>query len=221
MLYATRIPLFVVGAQRVAQYGFQQNPLIEALYEPHQLTTATAGRRLAGYAIDSLLFPALLYASLLMGFAVAGSDPEGTSSSESVVTGIIVTLLIGAFVSWVVWWIVCAVDGQSPAKRMLGMYVMKQDGTRGGFGTMLLRELLIKALLGGLLGAITFGIYSLLAAIWCLWDRDRQCLWDKIGSTYVAHSPHGFKPATAGELWQRGEPPPLLRANQPAGRGGL
>ena len=33
-------------------------------------------------------------------------------------------------------------------------------------------------------------------------------LWDKVGSTYIAHSPSGFRPLTANEMRIRGEDPP-------------
>ena len=121
-------------------------------------------------------------------------------------------LFAGFLIGWVVWWCICAVNGQSPAKQMLGMYVIRQDGTRAGFGTMCLRQLVLKGLIGQILGAITLGIYSLLAALWCTWDRDHQCLWDKMGSTYVGWSPNGIKPATGAELWRRGMAPPAYRS---------
>jgi hypothetical protein len=60
----------------------------------------------------------------------------------------------------------------------------------------------LKMIVGWVLGTITGGIYSILAGLWCTWDKNRQCLWDKMGTTYVAHSPNGFKPETATERAQ-------------------
>ena len=35
-------------------------------------------------------------------------------------------------------------------------------------------------------------------------------LWDKVISTYIAHSPQGYRPPTAEELRMRGEEPPAV-----------
>ena len=46
-----------------------------------------------------------------------------------------------------------------------------------------------------MVGAIFFGIGWFIAALWCTWDKDRQCLWDKIIETYVVYAPSGFADA--------------------------
>ena len=119
-------------------------------------------------------------------------------------------LLLGTLVlGWYIWFIFTAQDGQTPAKKILGMYVIKADGSRAGGGYMALRELVFRGIVGGVAGSICF-VYSFLAPMWCLWDKDRQCLWDKMGSTYVARSPFGFNPLTAGELRMAGQPLPAF-----------
>ena len=158
--------------------------LIESCSPPEQLQTATQGRRLAGYIVDS----------------------------------IIVVLTFG--VGWLVWLLLVAPRGQSPGKQLLGMYIIRADGSRAGGGYTWVRELIIKTLLFGaifaILGAFTGGLGQLLwviPAVWCVWDAERQCLWDKVASTYVAHSPEGL-PARphvdAGAV--HGGPPPRAAA---------
>ena len=119
----------------------------------------------------------------------------------------IITLVIG----WFIWFCIVARNGQTPAKQLLRMYTMKSDGTRAGGGYTWLREWIVKGLVTGLLSAITAGFYGLIAALWCLWDRDRQCLWDKMAGTYIAYSPNGYKPMTANELRGAGLPLPARR----------
>ena len=46
---------------------------------------------------------------------------------------------------------------------------------------------------------VSSGIGFVVAALWLLWDRDRQCLWDKIAQTHVAYSPYGYIPQTLEE----------------------
>ena len=154
---------------------------IEAFYPPEQLQTASQGRRLGGWALDGLVT--------------------------------IVTLGVG----WVIWFLIVAQRGQTPGKQMLGMYIMREDGSRAGGWYTILREIVVKVLLFGtvisVIAGATNGVGELLwlpAALWCTWDRERQCLWDKVTSTYIAHSPEGYRPPTADELRMRGEEPPAV-----------
>ena len=111
----------------------------------------------------------------------------------------ILTLYIG----WLIWAAIVAQRSQTPGKQLLSMYVMRDDGTRSGGAFMyFLRDGVVKGLLFSLLGALTLGILWLLAALWCIWDRERQCLWDKVSGTYVAYSPRGIRPPTAREMIQ-------------------
>ena len=154
---------------------------IEAFYPPEQLQTASQGRRLGGWALDWL----------------------------------IVTVTLG--VGWLIWFLIVAQRGQTPGKQMLGMYIMREDGSRAGGWYTMLREIVVKILLFGtvisVISGATNGVGGLLwipAALWCTWDRERQCLWDKVTSTYIAHSPQGYRPPTAEELRMRGEEPPAV-----------
>lgn len=111
----------------------------------------------------------------------------------------LVISVITLYIGWTVWFIFTARNGQTPGKQLVGLYVIREDGTRAGGWYMWLREWLVKGLLFGLLGALTGGIVSLLAMLWLLWDRDRQCLWDKVSSTHVGYSPYRFRPLTKRE----------------------
>jgi len=120
------------------------------------------------------------------------------------VTFSILTLGIG----WFIWFCIVAPRGQTPGKQLVGLYIMKEDGTRAGGGYTWLREFVIKGLLFGVVAAITLYVLWILAALWCIWDRERQCLWDKVGNTYVAWSPLGYRPPTASDLFIAGLPMP-------------
>ena len=149
--------------------------LIESHYPPGELETATAGRRLGAYVLDSLIG--------------------------------LVTLGLG----WLIWFAIVAPRGQSPGKQILGLYIMRSDATRAGGGFTWVREFLVKGILfGGLIATVTLWIGWLLAALWLLWDRDRQCLWDKVTDTHVAYSPQGFIPMTANEMRMSGMEPPSM-----------
>ncbi|HSH58253.1 MAG TPA: RDD family protein [Acidimicrobiales bacterium] len=99
---------------------------------------------------------------------------------ESILIG--VTLLIG----WLVWSLIVWKDGQTPAKQMLGMRVLKlQTGTKATWGTMFVREIIGKTI-GGIAGFFTFGILTFML----LWDRNNQEVWDKVAGSIVVDDAH-------------------------------
>jgi len=87
----------------------------------------------------------------------------------------IVTLAIG----WLIWAFIVSKNGQGPAKSVLGMRVVKlptsRHATRG--------EMFVRWLVKRIMGAIP--IVGLLSALWILWDKNRQALWDKVVDTVV------------------------------------
>ena len=60
-----------------------------------------------------------------------------------------VLMIITAFIGWLIWALIVAKDGQSPAKQLLGMRVVKlRTGTKATWGTMFLRDAILKPLIG-------------------------------------------------------------------------
>jgi uncharacterized RDD family membrane protein YckC len=93
----------------------------------------------------------------------------------------VVTLALG----WFIWSLIVWKDGQTPAKKVLGMKVLKlQTGSTATWGNMFLREIVGK-ILGSIVGSITFGITTFML----LWDKNRQEIWDKIAGTIVIDDP--------------------------------
>lgn len=133
-------------------------------YETPEFELASQGRRLGAFVLDALLG--------------------------------VVTLGIG----WLIWFLVIARRGQTPAKQILGLHIVRADGTAAGFWWTVLREIVLKvgafALLdfvlgradGTIAGYITLAVF-VVAALWCVWDTYRQCLWDKVARTWVVHLP--------------------------------
>ena len=92
-----------------------------------------------------------------------------------------VLMVVTLFIGWLIWQLIVASKGQSPAKQMLGMRVVKlRTATRATWGTMFLREVVLKPLIG-----IGLGWFFGLVYFWLLWDKNRQELWDKMISTVV------------------------------------
>lgn len=107
-------------------------------------------------------------------------------------------------IGWLIWFAIVAPRGQSPGKALLSLYVIREDGQVAGGWYMWGRELLTKWVLCYILAIFTGGLAIVVGAAWCLWSRDRQALWDKIVSSYVAHAPEVAPdptgPVAVGEL---------------------
>jgi uncharacterized RDD family membrane protein YckC len=102
---------------------------------------------------------------------------------------VLVTLIIG----WLIWLAFTAPRSQTPAKRLLGVYMLDlQTGQPITAGRVWVRELLVKTLLVGAINAITSGIAGLVNALWVFFDKNRQALHDKVVGTVVVYAPNGL-----------------------------
>jgi uncharacterized RDD family membrane protein YckC len=98
---------------------------------------------------------------------------------------IVVTLVIG----YIVWAFAIYGRGQTPAKQLLNMYVVDdRTGQPASWGTMFLRGWIID----GVLGQMTFGLFSLVSALWIFGNDKNQRLTDKMLNTLVIDAPSGF-----------------------------
>lgn len=88
-------------------------------------------------------------------------------------------------VGWFIWFgFFSAREGQTPGKQILGLRVIRLDGTIATPGTMWLREVVIKGILWNLTGPLSYAAY-----IWAFFDRDWQTVHDKMVHTYVIYYP--------------------------------
>lgn len=93
----------------------------------------------------------------------------------------VVTLGIG----WLGWTFFIAGQGQTPAKQLLGMRIVRLDtGRAAGWWRVFVREVIAKPVVS-ILSSATAGITH----FWLLWDRDNQQLYDKLSGTIVVNDP--------------------------------
>ena len=172
---------------------------LSAAQPPLPTALAGRGRRLGGELLEILL--------LSLG-CVAGGVVYGVNDGVSAPA--LIAACLSGWAIWLVWLLLVAHRGQAPGKHLLGLYVIRANGAVAGFRYMLLRELAIKTgvfwVLGlsltATLGAAGYWIALCaypLAALWCVWDADRQCLWDKALGTRVIH-PASIQRAPASGL---------------------
>ena len=92
----------------------------------------------------------------------------------------IVTLIIG----YIIWWLFTLRRGQTPGKRLLGLQVIRVDGTASDWGWTFLREFVVKGIGVGVLNSVV-GVVWIIDLLWVFWDKDRQTIHDKIMRTLV------------------------------------
>ena len=115
-------------------------------------------------------------------------------------------MIVTLFIGWLIWLIFTSKTGQSPAKRLLNLYVVKLDTGRGiGQADSWIREVLVKILAVGAAGLI-IPFASQIDAIWIFFDKNRQTLHDKILSQIVVYAPAGLPESMQSMQF----PPPLL-----------
>ena len=142
---------------------------------------ALPGRRLGAYFMDSILPLGLLVfalVSMIIG-ASAGAIAVAAGESEEVAAAGVLVGVVGPMCLWMgyaVWALFLFPKGTTPGKNLLGMYVIREDGTPPGFFTMLVRETVGKWLSGLV---IMLGYLSIVT------DQDNQGWHDKLLNTYV------------------------------------
>lgn len=143
---------------------------------PQAQELAERGTRLGASLLDGLFF-VIAYIPLVAGAAMAGPDGNGMGTIFGVVIG------VAAVLALIVWnCVLLHRDGQTLAKRVLGIRIVRSDGSRAS----LRRIFFARALPTGVLGAIPLigPILSLVDALMIFRDS-RRCLHDEIADTIV------------------------------------
>jgi uncharacterized RDD family membrane protein YckC len=105
----------------------------------------------------------------------------------------VVTLIIG----WYIWLIFTAPTSQSPAKRLLNVYIIDlEKGQSVSTGGVWVRDVVVKQIVFDIIiSTFTGGIGSIVDAIWVFFDKNRQSLHDKVVNTVVVYAPNGLPEA--------------------------
>lgn len=114
----------------------------------------------------------------------------------------VLLMLVTLYVGWLIWLAFAARRSQSPAKQLLGMYILTEEGVPVSAGRVWLREIVIEGLLFGLIGSFVFGLVGLVDALWILWDPNHQTLHDKLASTVVIHAADSRSPLPDVGEWR-------------------
>ena len=147
--------------------------------DPRTSTTlADRATRLGALILDSIIFMAMVYAPLLLTIGMAAVRRDGREMDGG--AAIVGFVLAGiGLIAWC-WLTIVYVNrnGQSIAKKLVGIKVVRSDGSAAALG----RIFWLRNIVNGLLGLIP--LYALVDALFIFADS-RQCLHDKIADTIV------------------------------------
>lgn len=116
-------------------------------------------------------------AELFGGYPVA---TIGKRIGAWLLESVLATVTLG--IGWLIWAAMLAGEGQTPAKKLLGMRVRRADtGGAASFGTMLFMRGIVGYFIASLAYTFTLGILALMP----LWDKRNQSVTDKVSTCVV------------------------------------
>jgi uncharacterized RDD family membrane protein YckC len=155
--------------------------VVRDIADPSALAAlADRGTRLGASMLDGAIFMAMVYAPMMVG-AMAGGAAAGASGdpgSNAMAAGGIVVAGLG-FAVWC--WLTIMYErrnGQSIAKKLLGIKVVRTDGSAVSLG----RLFWLRNVVNGLISIVP--LYGFVDALF-IFGESRECLHDKIAGTIV------------------------------------
>lgn len=140
---------------------------------------AERGARLGAAILDGIIFTVMVYLPFLFTIAMADSSAKAGGSGASAMVMIGGLLTLAGVIAWC-WLTIVYVqrNGQSIAKKLLKIKVVRSDGSR----TSLSRIFWLRNVVNALISIIP--LYGLIDILFIFGER-RQCLHDKIADTIV------------------------------------
>jgi uncharacterized RDD family membrane protein YckC len=167
-------------------------------YRPPTATVAEAGtvgpapagrgERLGAVLLDGLIFALMVYTPLLVAGASAVVTAIATRQPLVWVAGMFIGVGVAGvmFLVWVVLTIIFVNrNGQTIAKKIIGIKVVRKDGSRAGLGRIFWLRNVVNMLPSMI--PIFGALYGLVDALFIFGDA-RQCVHDKIADTIVVRA---------------------------------
>ena len=143
-----------------------------------ELVLAGWWRRALAATIDTLIIALAAVAVLValgIGFFSAESEAEtiavGALSLVALGVGFVVTLIYAPVMLWLT-------NGKTLGRMAAGIRVVRANGRPMSLVVATLREVVLKAMVFGLLSQATFGLAGLVDILWPLIDRENRALHD-------------------------------------------
>ena len=158
---------------------------------PHGQPIWDNGVELSGWGarVGALLLDGLI--AYVPPIAVGGGLLAAGTTGTDIAGGII--LGVGLLFAWALYASVFMArggerNGQTLGKQIVGIRVVRDDNSPYDLGTALVRELLVRQLLFGVIGGFFFGLAQLLDYLWPLWDETNRALHDMIANRHVVRA---------------------------------
>jgi uncharacterized RDD family membrane protein YckC len=139
---------------------------------------ADRGTRLGASLLDGVIFMAMVYAPVAFAGILGGATASGDGGSNALVA---LGLLL-AMVGFIIWcWLTITYmgrNGQSIAKKLLNIKVVRTDGSPVSIGRIIWLRNVVNALIS------IVPLYGFVDALF-IFGESRQCLHDKIAGTIV------------------------------------
>jgi uncharacterized RDD family membrane protein YckC len=153
-----------------------------------EITLASRLARLGAAILDSIIIGALVYAPLIATGSLGAAFADVTRTGNSLAfwgvfmsgAGLVSLLLI---VGWaIITFRLVAANGQTIAKKLFGIKVLRTDGARCGLARIVFMRWLPVALLE-MIPLVAYVVYLLDALM--IFGREQRCLHDYIADTIV------------------------------------
>jgi uncharacterized RDD family membrane protein YckC len=160
---------------------------IPAHYAANEL--ADLGPRLGAAVLDTIIFIGMVYVPILIGVMLAGITGAAAAAANADVdnagAGVGIMMIVGfglaliGFVAWVYLTIKYVNEnGQSIAKKIVGIKVVRADGSPATLSRIFWLRNVVNALIG------IVPLYGLIDILF-IFSESRQCLHDKLADTIV------------------------------------
>lgn len=162
---------------------------VREVQEVGDVVLASRLARLGAVLIDSavIAIPAILLAIAMPAFADYAVRAGGQPSTSSNGTLIVALSLFGlAAIAFAVYQLVLLYrNGQTVGKKVVGIRIVRPDGSRASFP----RLLFLRYVVPGLIGAIPFvGVVFSVVDVLFIFGESRRCLHDMIADTIVVNT---------------------------------
>ncbi len=190
---ANALPAGTGGAGSAMATGHAGNPyaapgaVVRDVHDEGDVVLASRLARLGAALLDTsiVVVPAILIAAVLPDFRDAITDPTGTTQPGGATLGVL-GLFGLAVISFGIYQLVLLYrHGQTVGKKIVGIRIVRPDGSRASFP----RLLFLRYFVPGLIGAIPLlGLLFSLVNVLFIFGEERRCLHDRIADTIVVNA---------------------------------
>jgi len=148
---------------------------------------ASRGIRFVASLLDGVLFLCTLIPAMLLMAIGGGPDHIEQNNEPLMMLIVFITLALMLALAIYNWWLL-ATEGQTIAKRLLGIRIVKIDGSPVDFLVAVILRSWVLGFVTGILNQCCLGwIVSLVDALF-IFNPDRRCLHDHIAGTKVVNA---------------------------------